>query len=85
MMNFQMCRAKKVVQSQAKLDSTYDGYSPSFDEAIVRAPVRNEWLDEQSMLGLAWYRLTTASGREWVENVIFIVLMIGLMFFMLSL
>ncbi len=83
-MKLKMWRARSEEQRQAKPDRTYGGYKPSFDEAIKHAPVRSEWLDEQSLFGLAFYRLTTASGREWVEGLIFIVLMTGLTFFMLS-
>ena len=83
-MKFKMWRDQKAAERQAKLDTTYDGNRSSFDEAITKAPVRDEWIEEQSMLGFAWYRLTTASAREWVEGLIFILLMIALMFFVLS-
>ncbi len=83
-MQFKMWRDKKAAQRQAKLDRAYDGYSPSFDQTIKNAPVRREWLEEQTMLGLAWYRLKTATLREWIEGFIFIVVWISLLYFMLS-
>ena len=85
MLKFKMWRGRKASQRQTEMKRAYDGYSQSFDEAIQNAPVRSEWLDEQTMLGLAWHWATTATHKDWLDAFIFVCLWIGLMFFVLSL
>ena len=84
-----MCKSTKVetskeAQQLETLEAQCDKHCSSFDEAIKRAPVRSEWLGEQTVLGLAWYRVTTASISEWMETGLSICLWLVVLSFMLA-